>query len=166
MGALVEEVRIWNTPIVGAYLLWSFTDGYMTNHRSGDAPIGLLHFIAMAILTDIKMIESIRDGKGGLQSFARGFENKKKYDRLLSIHERVQSKKEYTLSSIDVAISQGLLSWDSQTGKIYAHDLTKPTRGNAVRPSIKKYGAKAHILGKWFSQNDISTISLYLKVNL
>ena len=166
MSVLVEEVRIWNTPIVGAYLLWSFTQGYVENHPHGESPIGLLHFIAMAILTDVKMVDNMRNNKEGLPAFVRSFESNKRFDRLLNIHERVGAKKDYTLASIDVAISQGLLSWEASTGKIYAHDLAKPTKGKSVRTSMKKHGVKAEMLGKWFSQHDISSITSYLKVSL
>jgi hypothetical protein len=46
LGQLVDEVKLWNTPIVGAYMLWKFTQGYCDGHPNGDAPIGLLHFVA------------------------------------------------------------------------------------------------------------------------
>ena len=44
MGKLVEEVKEWNTPVIGAYLLWHFTQGYVQNHPNGDAPVVVLYF--------------------------------------------------------------------------------------------------------------------------
>jgi len=51
LGELADEVKLWNSPAIGAYLLWRFSTGYCQGHASGDAPLGLLHFIAGAILT-------------------------------------------------------------------------------------------------------------------
>lgn len=165
MGAVVDEVRLWNTPVVGAFLLWNFTKGYVENHPTGDAPIGLLHFVALAILTDPTLVEPISNKRDGLQSYARSFEDKKCIDRLLGIQKQIDQKKQYTLSSIDVSISTGLLVWDTSTGKIYPREpQKKPSRGKAVRNSMKQYGKKSEILGKWFSQHDLATIALYLKV--
>ena len=44
MGQLVEEVKLWNTPTIGAYLLWRFTKGYTKNHPTEDAPVALFTF--------------------------------------------------------------------------------------------------------------------------
>lgn len=165
LGQLVEEVKLWNTPIVGAYLLWKFTQGYCGGHPNGDAPIGLLHFVASAMLTNKKLLEPITDRRDNLQSYARSFENSKDSDILLTIQERVRDKREYTMASIDIAISKGLLVWDADSGKLYPRDLSKrSSHGKALKEMFKKDGNKAEILGKWFAKHDIPTIAAYLKV--
>jgi hypothetical protein len=73
MGKLIDEVREWNTPIVGAYLLWRFTKGYMNNHPNGDAPIAILHFIVSGILTNPEIYDAINGHKPDLTSFIRWF---------------------------------------------------------------------------------------------
>lgn len=167
MGKLVEEVKLWNTPLAGALLLWSFTKGYSSNHSGGDCPIGLLHFIAFAILTKKELSELISNRRDGLQSYVRGFEANNSVDILLSIQAEVLKKREKALEAIDVAISEGLLVWDFESGKLYPRDLKKkPRRGNGLRDAYQKDRKKAEILGKWFSKHDLPTIAAYLKVIL
>ena len=167
MGELVDEVKLWNTPLIGAFLLWRFTQGYCKNHLYGDAPIGLLHFIASAILTSKRLSEPITDRRENLQSYTKSFEDKKDYDVILTVHDRIIEKREYTLAAIDIAIKNGLIMFDVSSGKIYAKEL--PEKGNfgkKVKDVIKAEGKKAEILGKWFSQHDLFSITAYLKVVL
>ena len=165
LGQLVDEVKLWNTPIVGAYLLWKFTQGYCEGHPNGDAPIGLLHFLASAMLTNKKLLEPISNRRADLQSYARSFEKSKDSDILLTIQERAREKREYTMASIDIAIAEGLLVWDADSGKLYPHDISKrASRGKALNKMFKRDGNKAEILGKWFAKHDLPTIAAYLKV--
>lgn len=165
MGQIVEEVRQWNTPIVGAFLLWEFTQGYCRDHPHGDAPVVLLHFLAAAILTNRKLSEPISNRRKNLQSYVRSFEENKSSDLLFGVQQRILDKREYTIAAIDVAISQGLLVWDVESGKLYSHDITKrPSKGNALRSLARKDGEKAQILGSWFAQHDLSIIAEYMKV--
>lgn len=166
-GLLAEEVRVWNTPLVGAYLLWQFTSGYCEAHPSGDAPIGILHFIASAILANPQLNETVSNRRKNLQSYVAGFEDKKQMDVLLSLQDRIGSRKQLTLSAIDAAIYAGLLSWDPESGKLYPHTSPKsPGRGKALRPTMAREGAKAKILGSWFSEHETPTIASYLRVVL
>lgn len=165
LGKLVDEVLLWNTPIIGAFLLWRFTQGYCNGHPHGDAPIGLLHFLASAILTNKELLKPISNQRDDLQSYARSFENTKNSDILLSIQQRIREKREYTLAAIDIAIAEGLLVWEVESGKLYPCDLKKcPSRGKALKKNITSEGKKAEILGEWLSKHDISTIEAYLKV--
>jgi hypothetical protein len=167
MDLLVEEVKVWNTPLIGAYMLWQFTRGFCENHPSGDAPVGLMHFLANAILTSQNLTERISNQRADLQSYIRSFEDKKESDLLLAIHERVKEKRQYTLESIDVAVSEGLLVWDLETAKLYPKDLPKrPSRGKNIKPTLSRNGVKAHSLGSWFAQHDLPSITTYLKVVL
>jgi hypothetical protein len=165
LGELAEDVKLWNSPAIGAYLFWRFTTGYCEAHASGDAPVGLLHFIAAAILTSKDLSVPISKKRDSLQSYVRSFEDSKKTDLLLSIQERVRVKREYTLASFDIAIAEGLLVWDAETGKLYPRAVKKQSsRGKSIKEVFKRDGKKAEILGQWFSQHDLVTIAEYLKV--
>jgi len=100
MSEVLEEVKVWNTPIIGACLLWRFTSGYTSNHPNGDGPTGLLHFIATAILTNQRLSTPISNKRADLQSYVRSFEETKSSDLLLSIHERVKDKMSYTMKAL------------------------------------------------------------------
>jgi hypothetical protein len=167
VGLIAEEVRIWNTPLVGAFLLWKFTSGYCGSHPSGDAPVAILHFIASAILANPKLNETVSNRRKNLQSYVAGFEDKKQVDLLLSLQDRIASRRELTLSAIDAAVYAGLLSWDIESGKLYPHNLQKtPGRGKSIRPILAREGEKARILGAWFSEHDVPAVASYLRVVL
>lgn len=164
---LAEEVRVWNTPLHGAFLLWCFTDSYEKNHPNADAPSAILHFLALPILTSPALSKSVSDRRKNLQSYVQGFEDGKRSDILLSLHDRVDTKRQNTLASIDAAIYSGLLSWDVETGKLYPHNLqNRPARGSSLRSSLIQDRHKAEILGRWFSEHDVPTIASYLRVVL
>lgn len=163
---LAEEVRTWNTPLVGAYQLWQFTQGYCDSHPTGDAPIGLLHFIAGPILASPQLSETISNRRKSLQSYAMGFEDKKCVDLLLSLQGRVRDRRRQTLDAIDAAVCAGLLAWDTECGKLYPSPAPKAKRGYALRSGLKREGEKARILGSWFSAHDLPAIAAYLRVVL
>jgi hypothetical protein len=163
---ITDEVKRWNNSIVGAYLLWRFTDEYTRNHSSGEAPVALLHFVANAILSTSGLLEEVRDGKGGLASFALKLDekSKRKADMLATIQDRIIATRVNTLLAIDMATANGLLVWELEACKLHARALkAKPRRGMNVRDSMKRLGNKAGILGKWFSRHDLNAIAKYLR---
>lgn len=167
MNTLIKEVQEWNTPLISGYLLWKFTQGYYENQRDGDGPIALNHFIALPILMNNLLLEKISNKRKSLQSYVRSFEEDKRIDLLAGIHDSVRKYLYLTLKSIDIAVTSGLLVWDYETAKLYPVNIsTKTKRGHALRPNIVKIGNKAEILGKWFSEHDVLTVSSYLKVVL
>lgn len=167
MNELLEEVRLWNTPAVGAFLLYRFTQGYIQEHPSGAPPMAMNHFIAIAILTSERLRAPISDMRANLQSFVRSFEDTKSSDVLLDLQERVRNKLHPAWSAIDLAVAKGLLFWDTNQGCLYARtEEIVPSRGNAPKTALKRDGEKAEILGKWFAQHDLHTICAYLKIVL
>ena len=167
MGKLYEEVRQWNSPSVGAYLLWKFTSGYCDSHPTGDAPVALVHFLAMPLLSSKRLLEPINNRRANLQSYVRSFESKQDTDVLFAIHDRIKRSLDYTMTAIDIAVSTGLLFWDIESGKLYSRkEIKRPQKINALRTSFVRNGKKAEILGGWFSEHSISTVATYLKVVL
>ena len=167
MSELLDEVRLWNTPAIGAYLLYRFTKGYVAGHPTGEAPIAIEHFIAVAILTSDKLKAPVSNMRDNLQSYVRSFEENRNSDILLGLQERVRNKLSYSWSSIDMAVANGLLFWDFDEARLYAKPLEKsPGYGHAPKGQLKRDGEKAEILGRWFSQHDITSIASYLKILL
>lgn len=164
---LAEEVREWNTPLFSAYLLWEFTLGYKEAHPDNSSPIGILHFIALALLTNPRLAKYVSNKRRSLQSYTLGLEENKLTDQLLSLQDRINQRKHHTLEAIDAAINAGLLVWDTESAIIYPVDLSKkPSHGKTLKATVKSYGAKARLLGNWFSAHDTFTIANYLRVTL
>jgi hypothetical protein len=164
MSNLLDEIKEWNTPIVGAYLLWHFSSGYQKKHINGESPVVYLHFIANAILTDIELSENISRRRKNLESYVRSFIDNKKSDVLAGLHQRVLRKRENTLAAIDIAVANGLLVWDCDNATLCPRELQSPRGSIKLSPTISKMGDKAFILGEWFSRHDLVTITSYLGV--
>ncbi len=167
MGVLIDEVQEWNSPVLGAFLLWKFTVGYSDAHASGESPPVILTFLALPLLTSVNLSETISNRRVNLQSYIMGFEDLKESDLLVGVHERVRRMRSYTTAAIDIATSLGLVYLDVNSGKLFAASgLRKPRRGNSLKPSVTRLGKKAEILGGWFSQHGVETIATYLRVVL
>jgi len=167
MGKLIEEVREWNTPIIGSYLLWQFTNSFIQNHSRGDAPIVIYHFIVSGIMTEPDICNAISGHRPNLTSFIRWFNEEKKSDLLAFLSQQIIKNRFYTMQSLDIAVSSGLLTWDIETAKIFPISKFHAKRGtSAMGISVHKLGEKARILGKWFSEYDLPTLTAYLGVVL
>ena len=169
MNRLIEEVKEWNTPIVSAYLLWRFSSGFCEKHPHGEAPVVILHFIAAAILTSDQLSNVISRRRPNLESFVRSFNEDKKSDVLACLSQRIISKRSYTLASIDIAVSSGFLAWDSNCATLHPRSVLtndKRKKGRKLGTTIIDRGNKAEILGEWFANHDIPSITSYLGVIL
>ena len=165
MGRLVEEVREWNSPVVGAYLLWRFTQAYSQRNCSGDAPTVILHFIAHTLLTSVDYCAEIPHKKN-LASFIRAFTENKKSDKMACFGEMVSKQREATMKAIDIAVATGLLVWDTSTAQLVAREF-KPARGSPSKgAAIQELDNHAQKLGAWFAELDVPTITLQLGVVL
>jgi hypothetical protein len=169
MGRLVEEVREWNSPIIGAYLLWRFTQSYVHNHPSGDAPVVILHCIANTLLTSIDFNLLISNKRPNLASYVKGFSESeyKKSDVLACLPQRIRSQLKNTIQAIDISVTTGLLVWENESAKLFPREGIKPVRGTATKGiAVQAIGRKAEILGKWFANLDVLTITSSLGVLL
>ena len=55
---MMETVRMWHTPYIGAYLLWRFASGYNSASNGRGVPL-LLFFIVSALVTDKKYYDPV-----------------------------------------------------------------------------------------------------------
>jgi hypothetical protein len=167
MGKLIEEVQEWNTPIVGAYLLWRFTKSFIQNNLKGDAPIVAFHFLVSGIMTEPNICNSLSGRRSNLPSFVRWFNEEKRSDLLACLSQQILKQRNYTMKSIDIAVSSGLLAWDVETAKIYSTNISHVKKGTATMGiSVQNLGDKAEVLGKWFSEYDLHAVAAYLGVVL
>jgi hypothetical protein len=168
MSRLVEEVREWHTPVVGAYLLWRFTCAYHENHQVGDVPVVFLHFIAFSMLTSNDYLAEISGRRKNLSSYIRSFKENKRSDILACLSQRVCQQRGMTMQAIDIAVATGLLAWDAETAKLHPLEGVSAKRGSASRSiGVQELAKKAEIVGSWFSaEPDIATITSSLGVLL
>jgi hypothetical protein len=169
MGKLVEEVREWNSPIIGAYLLWRFTQSYVYNHPSGDAPVVILHCIANTLLTSHDFNHLISDKRHNLASYVKGFSESqyKKSDVLGCLSQHIRKQLSNTIQAIDISVATGLLAWENESAKLFPLEKVKSLRGTTTKGiAVQVIGRKAEILGKWFANLDILTITSSLGVVL
>jgi hypothetical protein len=165
MGRLIEEVREWNTPLVGSYLLWRFTDSYRCSHASGEAPVVLLHFIAYTMLTTTDYSNPISGRRDNLASYVRVFSEKKCSDMLACLSQNIKRHRESALTAIDIAVATGLLAWDVENARLFPLQNLTPKRGTGMRGiDVQKTGGKADTLGKWFAVLDVATVTSSLGI--
>jgi hypothetical protein len=166
MGKLVEEVKEWNTPAVGAYLLWRFTKSYMNCHRDNEPPVVILHFIVCGILSKNEIADSISGKRPNLASFVRWFHDEKRTDLLACLQQSVLRRREYTMQAIDIAVASGLLVWDADTARLYSRDISISRGSSSKGISVQTMGKKAEVLGRWFAEYDVPAIASSLEVVL
>ena len=164
MAQLLDEFREWNTPVVGAYLLWRFTSEYM-NHREDAAPPSfLLHCVASAILTSPVYTEAIIHARS-LHGYSQYFIEHGLADKLERLHYRVAKLLPYTKKAVDIAVDRHLLVWDTQNGALLPVAIGKQAKGSAVlSPSVMRTGKLAATLGKWLASATLNTITIELGV--
>ena len=63
---MMETIRMWHTPYIGAYLLWRFASGYSSASNGRAAPL-MLFFIVAALTTDRQYYEPVAKRTTGYQ---------------------------------------------------------------------------------------------------
>lgn len=165
MGKLEDEYKEWNTPVIGSYLLWQFCIGYYEN--SERMPSIIETIFAYVLLTDKDYLDNITGHKPNFSSFIRSFTKEKQSDLLLCFSEKLKEKIDYAFKAVDIAVTAGLIAWDSENANLIPNLKVKNKRGTLqLGSAIKANKNKANLLGKWFSQNSIEIISSSLGVIL
>lgn len=164
MAQLLDEYREWNTPVVGAYLLWRFTSAYVQNRADGVPPSFLLHCVAAAILTGTTYVEAISHARS-LHGYSQYFVTHGLADKLEKLHYRVAKTLSYTKRAVDIAVHRQLLVWDKENGALLPIDIGKPVRGSSTLSlSVMNIAKRADTLGKWFAAADLNNITIELGV--
>ena len=165
MGRLEEEYKEWNSPVIGAYMLWQFCIGYC--EYSDKLPSVIELIFAYVLLTDNDYLCNISSHKPNFSSFIKSFTMNKQSDLLLCFSEKVKEKIGSAFYAIDIAVEAGFLAWDLENAMLIPRNNFKVKKGTAHLGSIVQENKnKAILLGKWFSQNNIEMISNSLGVIL
>lgn len=164
MGVIVEEYAEWNTPVVGAYLLWRFAQGYVSSGERHENPPLPLFCIVTVLLRGRAYSEAIEHVRS-LHGYAARLVKYSKADKLKGLHDRIIPMMPYTLQAIDIAVSRRLLEWDVENAALAPKKIKEFKRGTkSLSKSVQKLGDKADKLGNWMSGLTLSDIALDLGV--
>lgn len=182
MATLAEEYNEWNTPIVGAYLLWRFASEYVECHPGHQAP-SFLHLCIVSVLLRWSVYSNEIPHAKSLHAYAARFIKKdkdvgatkgngkrkeKEYnaDRLEAIHYKIKELLPFTLKSVNMAVSRKLLVWDVDNARLEPLKIGKLKPGTSLlsKTSVQKLGNHAATLAKWMASLELSTIAFDLGV--
>lgn len=167
MSVLVDEFLEWNTPVIGAYLLWQFSLGYYESHKDNKMPNLIHEILAYSLLFNKVYSDRISNRLNNISDYVRRFTETKNSDLLLNYSNVVNEQKDSAMKSIDIAISLGFIGFDSENAIIAPVGDIKSLKGTIGKLApYSTLGKKAKILGKWFAQENLSTLSVELGVIL
>ena len=167
MGRLETEYEEWNTPIIGAYLIWQFAVAYVENNKTENAPNIIEILYSYVLLTDKNYIKHINGYRKNFASYITAFNQHKETDLLSNFSSKLLSKREYAMRAVDIAVSAGLLGWDTDSASLVPIMKLKENKGSKkMGTEVQKIAKSAKILGKWLANEDFSTITSALGVVL
>ena len=165
MSSFSAEIREWNTPLLGAYLLWRFTQGYeSTNDRK--SPVFLFHFIALPILESPELSLPIRGRRNSFSSYVRSFVDDKKLDVLAKLNDRVIDFRENTMQALAIGFAARLFVWKDNMTRLHALNGDDALVSQFLAEPIIKLGNKAFRFGTWSSSIPLPVFSEFLGVSL
>ena len=165
MSSLASEIKEWNTPILGAYLLWKYTKGYETS-ADGRHPEFLLHFVALPILMSPELSRPICRQRKSFASYAASFSNEGQSDVLAKLDQMVFEQRANTMTALEIAIASHLLRWTDDKQRLCALKVNEKEGVNFVSKSNLDLGKKAFLFGSWSAYVPLSLFATSLGVKL
>ena len=167
---LVEEFRVCNTPVIGAYMFWRFARKYVEETRKSGSmrsPHLLLFCFVAAIMSDRRILDELRQ-KRSISSFRRYLSKERKGVLFDAIHYRVKEMLPYTMAALDIAYTCGILKMNSDTGQVEPQAVASKKGSPAfISEAIKRDAGLAETLGRWFSKyNNPAEVARKLEVVL
>lgn len=160
---MMETIRMWNTPFIGAYHLWRFASGYASASNGRAAPL-MLFFIVSALVSDKEYWTPT--ARRTLQTYNRYFVEKKRLSLLRVLPLTIASRREYTCAAIERAVMGRFLEWNAEECTLAPRRI-KPERMAAhLDEDTVKAGKAAERIGEWFAGATISDICVLLGVKL
>lgn len=147
----------WDSPLVGAFLLRFFVDGFSLSVNHG--PNLLQAFPALTWLGTPTLFAELPNSCKGLNSF-EDFEvrliKSRKQHILALMMETMRRNREWVRDSIEMACAVHLIRIDTATGNLIAdRELPYPPK-TIARNFRKKTCAKAKLLGRLMGKRDVA----------
>ena len=157
-SALVEELRIWNTPVIGAYLAYRFVKTFAQKRPDKRPPDLIMLCLAIAVLSDRRLSSNIRLRRG-ISSFRRYLEGEKNAVAFDGIHDVVAKTLPYTLAAIDIALACGIVRVNAESATIEAVDFqSRKGTNDIITTAITEDVKIIETLAKWFAKFENSSV--------
>ena len=160
---MIETIRMWNTPFIGAYHLWRFASGYYSASGGRPAPL-MLFFIASALVSDRNYW--MPTARRTLKTYNRYFVENKKLSLLKLLPAVIASRREYTCAAIERAVMGRFLKWNADSCALSPRLIRREKKASILDADTLKAGNAAEKIGEWFAGDAISDICVYLGVKL
>lgn len=165
MSSIAREIKEWNTPLLGAFLLWNFTRGYESS-ADGKHPAFLLHFIVLPVLTSPELSSAISAHRKSFASYVASFAGDGRSDILAKLDQRVFAQRTNTLLALEIAVAAHLLRWDNDKRHLCALDVDEESVAKLVSKSNLGMAKKAFRFGVWIAHVPLSLVATSLGVKL
>lgn len=164
---MIDVSELWNSPIIGTYLIWRVAQGYTRIDEKG-LPI-LLVFLALAILDTPVFSRGCRlglivDMKGFLRAFHDSYG--KNAMSLGALTEEIRTHRESYRKSIEFALAASLVRLDAENARLVfcSKETTKSTALFCKSFNVE-VGDLAERLGVWLAKEEASSIAYMTGVN-
>lgn len=156
--------ELWNSPLVGAYLLWRFALGY--KGYCGRPPNIALAFPALTILSLPKYSDSIKESFQTLERWVSHFIETDHRNVMSDLGNDIRERREFLLSSLDMAFTSELVDGWRCPGVLDPVSIDeKRTGAHAIR-FRKDFGVVAGRLGRWFAMVSPRDVTRILEVKI
>lgn len=165
MSSFSTEIREWNTPLLGAYLLWRFTQGFEAS-GDGESPELLFHFVALPILESPELSRPIYGRRNSFASYIKSFAYDGKLDVLAKLNEKVNRSRENTMRALEIGFAVNLFEWKDGMARIHALESNDSVALLFLADQVVKLGNKAFRFGTWTSSIPLPVFSEFIGVEL
>ena len=161
---ITRELRLVQNEALGAVLIWRFSCGYTSEHRTSDAAPLPLAFLVPPLIFHRDTYDAIAGTKSGLHAFADKFtrSDNVQTDILLDVHERAIRFRPFCLNALEIAVRKRLVTLLTASGRLAP--LSTATPGN-VPSSVVPLLANAEKFGKWCAPMSMFEIGTALKLD-
>lgn len=155
-GPLVEEYNRWNTPVIGAYVLYIFAKEYAAQykkiHGEKKNPDFILMSITATILMNPDLCAEIK-GRKSIVTIKNNFKRENKHTLINGIHDSVKETLPYTLAALDIALHCGILIFHPDNTEYEAVKVnTKRGTKAFISKSTLESVSYANTLARLFAQ--------------
>lgn len=159
---MIDIRRVWNSPVVGAYLLWRFVLGYYSEAKA--YPSMALAFPALNILMQPQFTAELTPRVLSLKGYVSKLNEAGKRGYLTDLQNEISEHKDCILEIIETAVVMELVSVNYECGTLETTFKEQKEIGKVAVEFRREMGGKAETLGKRFGKEPLVSICNLLGV--